>query len=133
MEPVLSTWTTRHGDTARSPIWAVLLDDGSAVDLNDQWYVRAQARPDVDSDTVVFGFIVGHGIDIGTGEVRLSNGRRVVTSTVQLYLLPADYTEIPRPWSGVIDVEIATDDTDTPAQRYTIAQLDLTVTKDVTR
>lgn len=133
MEPVLSSWTTRHGDTARSPIWAVVADNGNAIDLNDQWYVRAQARPTIDSDSVTFGFIVGHGIDIGTAEVRLSNGRRITTSTVQLYLLPADYTEIPRPWQGVIDVEIATDDTTTPAERYTVAQLDLTVTKDVTR
>lgn len=132
MEPILSSWTTRHGDTARSRIWAVVNDDGTGIDLNN-WYVRAQARESVDSDNVTFGFIVGHGIDIGTADVRLSNGRRVTTSTLRLYLLPADYTEIPRPWSGVIDIEIASDDTDAPAERHTVVQLDLTVTKDVTR
>jgi hypothetical protein len=132
VEPILSSWTTRHGVTARSRIWAIVNDDGSAIDLND-WYVRAQARESIDSDNVTFGFIVGHGIDIGSADVRLSTGRRVTTSTLQLYLLPADYTEIPRPWSGVIDIEIASDDTNAPAQRHTVVQLDLTVTKDVTR
>lgn len=132
MEPIQSSWTTRHGDTARSPIWAVVNDDGTPLDLNDK-YVRAQARVDADANDVVFGFIAGHGIDIGTADVRLSNGRRVTTSTLQLYLLPADYTEIPRPWSGVIDIEVASDDTPTPAIRHTVVALDLTVTKDVTR
>lgn len=132
MEPIQSSWTTRHGDTARSPIWAIVNDDGTAIDLND-WYVRAQARSDVDSNDVVFGFIAGHGILIGTADVRLSNGRRVTTSTLQLYLLPADYTEIPRPWSGVIDIEVASDDSGSPAIRHTVVALTLDVTRDVTR
>lgn len=132
MEPILSSWTTRHGDTARSPIWAIVNDDGTPMNLDNK-YVRAQARATIDSENVTYGFVVGHGINIGQATVRLSNGRMVSTATLQLYLLPADYTEIPRPWSGVIDIEVASDDSGAPAWRHTVVQLDLTVTKDVTR
>jgi hypothetical protein len=124
-------WATRHGDSERSPAWAVLDDQGHSVDLGG-WIVRAQMRATRDSPQVDFAFIAGDGIAVGSATLAV-DGRVVNTSTVQLYLDPADWTNIPNPYAGVLDVEVASDSSSTPAAVHTLLELAFTAEEDVTR
>lgn len=111
--------TALHGDSWASPRWAVALN-GAGTDLAG-WHVRAQARQTANSDTTLREWTVdGGGIVIGSAEVRLSDDTLITTSTIQLVLRPADWADLPRSWAGVLDVEIASDDTATPDERRTI-------------
>jgi hypothetical protein len=119
---VTSRWTVRHGDTSRSEVWAVLDENGDELNLTG-WKVLAQARENAESDAVIAEWTRDHGVTIGTATIRLRSGRKVETSTVRLYLEPADFEYLPRRWSGVFDVEIslpALDPEDPPQRRYTI-------------
>jgi hypothetical protein len=57
----------------------------------------------------------------------------VDTATVALELHPADWTEIPAGFAGVLDVEIASDATPAPAETYTVALVEFAADADVTR
>jgi hypothetical protein len=127
---IRTVWETRHGDTSRSPMWAVLDDHGQPVDLT-VWVLRAQLRPTYTAP-VDYTFTVGDGIDLGTAWVQ-HDGMVVQTSTVQLYLDPADWATIPRPYAGVLDVEMASDVSGAPAQVFTLVECSFTATADVTR
>lgn len=138
MQTIRSSWTARHGDTSRSPVWVVLNDDdgpdgGPEINL-DQWYVRAQVRESAAALGVVYSFVTGAGVEIGTSKLRLGDGRVVETSTIRLVLDPAAWSEIERRAATYrIDVEVSTDATPAPTERYTVVELDFTVLLDVTR
>lgn len=125
-------WVVLHGDSAESPVWAVLDDNGNTLDLTG-WWVSAQARDTVDDPTPQYTWLVGEGIDIGTAVVETKTDRHVNTSTVSLYLRPADYAQLPRAYSGVVDVEIATDNGPEPDERHTIVRFPFRIEPDVTR
>jgi hypothetical protein len=131
---VTSSWVTRHGDTSRSDIWAVLDAEGDPLFLST-WEVLAQARDTPTSDVVVYEWTKDHGVTIGSATVRLPDDSEVTTSTIRLYLDPNDYEYLPRVWSGVFDVEITLKDVDgTPLRRYTVVEEGkLTILPDVTR
>jgi hypothetical protein len=124
-------WATRHGDSERSPAWAVVTDHGEPVDLT-AWVVRAQMRAARDSPFVDYTFTAGDGIAVGTARIAAA-GRVVDTSTIQLYLDPADWGAIPNPYSGVLDVEMASDSGPTPAAVHTLVELEFTAEEDITR
>lgn len=138
MQTLHSSWTARHGDTSKSPVWIILNDDegpdgGPDIDL-EQWYVRAQARESVTDLNVVYGFTTSSGVELGRSKLRLGDGRVIETSTIRLVLNPSSWSEIERRAATYrIDVEVSTDATPTPAQRYTVVELDFTVVLDVTR
>lgn len=125
--------TALHGDTWHSPRWAVAID-GAPTDLSS-WHIRAQARTSPEAEPPVFEWTVaGGGIVLGTATVRLRSGVEITTGTVQLRLRPADWLNKPRRWSGVLDVELNSDATPTPAERRTIVKRRrLEVTADVAR
>lgn len=126
-----TAWATRHGDSERSAAWAVLDDHGQSVDLTG-WVVRAQLRTARESPQVDFTFTVGDGIALGSATVAAA-GRVVDTSTVQLYLDPADWASIPNPYGGVLDIEMASDSTAAPAEVHTLVEVAFTAEEDVTR
>lgn len=128
---VRSAWATRHGDSERSPAWAVLDDAGHGVDLT-AWVVRAQMRATRESPQVDFSFLAGDGIAVGSATLAVA-GRVVNTSTVQLYLDPADWADIPNPYTGILDVEMASDSSATPVEVHTLIELSFTAEEDVTR
>lgn len=128
---IRGSWATRHGDSERSPTWAVVTDHGDPVDLT-AWVVRAQMRATRDSPQVDFTFTAGDGIAIGTAKLAV-RGRVMFTSTVQLYLDPADWGAIPNPYTGILDVEMASDSTSAPAEVHTLVELSFTAEEDVTR
>lgn len=132
MAVVRSSWTARHGDTSKSAIWAVLSNDGQPIDLTD-WTVRAQLRPSLTDSNVVHVFTGDEGVLTSTAMVQLDNGRLVSTATVQLVLTPVDWNEIPAGFSGILDVEIASDATPDPDETYTVALVDFYADVDVTR
>lgn len=128
-----ATLTALHGDTWHSPRWAVAID-GTPTALSS-WHVRAQARATTEAETATFEWTVdGGGIILGTATVKLSSGVEITTSTVQLQLRPADWVGKPRRWSGVLDVELNSDTSPTPAERRTvIASRRFIVNSDVAR
>lgn len=133
MTAVRSSWVARHGDTSRSPTWALVGHDGTPVDLTD-WTIRAQLRDSIGSLVVIHAFTdANSGIVVGTATVRLSNGRQIETATVALLLHPADWAEVPAGFSGVLDIEIASDATPAPLETYTVALVDFSAEEDVTR
>jgi hypothetical protein len=128
---IRSSWVTRHGDSERSPTWAVVDDRGQPVSLIS-WVVRAQLRTSRESPQVDFTFTTNDGIALGTATVVIA-GRVVSTSTVQLYLNPADWAAIPNPYAGVLDIEMASDATQAPGEVHTLVELSFTAEEDVTR
>ncbi len=128
---IRGSWDTRHGDSERSSTWAVVTDRGDPIDLN-AWVVRAQMRTTRDSPVVDFTFVPGDGIAIGTATIAVA-GKVLTTSTVQLYLAPADWVAVPNPYTGVLDVEMASDSTATPVELYTLVELEFSAAQDVTR
>lgn len=129
-------WTVRHGDTAHSPIWAVLDADGDPLDLTG-WVVRAQARASATAEAMIKEWVVDGGIGVGTATVDLGGGTMVVTSTIQLHLDPGDYRWLPETFSGVFDVEIELPSStlgDPPIKRYTVVpEAVFQIVADVTR
>lgn len=128
---IRTSWSVRHGDTARSPIWAVAHDDATPIDLA-LWVVRAQLRRTPTDRLVDYSFTVGDGIDLGVAWVRVAD-QVIQTGTVQLYLDPADWVTIPRPYAGVLDVEMASDGSGAPLELYTLVECVFTADADVTR
>lgn len=126
-----ASWSARHGDTSKTAVWAVLDDLGASVDLS-QWVVRAQLRQSKLADIVDAVFTTAHGINIGQTTLSLDSGV-VTTSTVQLYLDPVDWTVIPEAYTGILDVEMASDTTATPLEVHTLVEVSFTVDEDVTR
>lgn len=131
------TWTVRHGDTAHSPIWAVLDADGTALDLTG-WVVRAQARSAATAEAMVMEWTVGAGVSVGSATVDIDGaGTLVTTSTIQLHLDPGDYRWLPETFSGVFDVEIELPSAtlgDPPLKRYTVVpDAAFQIVADVTR
>lgn len=130
------SWVVKHGDTAHSPIWAVLDADGSALDLTG-WVVRAQARANALDPKVVKEWLVDSGVTVGTATVDIGDGTMVSTSTIQMHLDPADYVWLPETFTGVFDVEIelpAVTDGDPPQKRYTVVpEATFQIVADVTR
>lgn len=87
------------------------------------WHVHAQARPTPDAPEVMCEWTTDHGVVLGSAQVRLDNGARITTDTIQLVMTPADYQWKPREWVGVFDVEIslpASNPNDPPLQRFTV-------------
>lgn len=133
MAAIRSSWTARHGDTSRSPTWALVGHDGQPVDLTD-WIIRAQLRDSIGSLVVIHAFTdANNGIEIGSATVGLSDGRQVETATVALALHPVDWAEIPAGFAGILDVEIASDATPAPLETYTVVLVDFFAEDDVTR
>jgi hypothetical protein len=136
---VTSHWQVRHGDTARSDVWAVIDGDGRPLDLEaGGWLVRAQARETPEAKAVLLEWTLERGVELSTAQVRLASGITLTTSTVQLTVAPGDYQWIPLSWSGMFDVEIELPDTDDPAaaplRRHTIVDDGhLTIVPGVTR
>ncbi len=130
------SWVVRYGDTAHSPIWAVLDHDGTALNLVG-WVVRAQARETPLAEAMVKEWTLDNGVTIGTATVDLGNGTTVTTSTIQLDLDPGDYRWLPPSFSGVFDVEIELPSQtlgDPPVKRYTVVpEARLQIVPDVTR
>lgn len=113
------TLTALHGDSWESPRWAVAIN-GAATDLS-VWHIRAQVRRSPDDTHALISWTVdGGGIRLGSAEVKLSDGSVLTTGTVQLVLRPADWAGLPRRWDGVVDVELSSDTSATPAERRTI-------------
>lgn len=112
--------TALCGDSWESPRWAVAID-GQPVTLGD-WFVRAQARQNSEADAVVLEWTSDDPdrVVIGSAQVQLADGTTITTSTVQLRLFPADWAEVPRKWSGLLEVEISAGDTADPLERRTI-------------
>ncbi len=133
MAAVRSTWVARHGDTSRSPTWALVGHDGVPIDLTD-WTIRAQLRDTIGSLVVIHAFTdANNGISVGTATVRLTNGRQIQTATVALLMHPADWVEVEAGFSGILDIEIASDATPAPLETYTVALVEFTAEADVTR
>lgn len=128
---IRGSWATRHGDSERSPAWAVVTDRGDPVDLTG-WVVRAQLRTAREAPVADYVFMAGDGIALGNARVAVA-GRVVLTSTLQLYLDPADWGAIPNPYSGILDVEMASDSSPTPAEVHTLVELVFSAEEDVTR
>lgn len=128
---VRGVWATRHGDSERSPAWAVVTDHGDPIDLT-AWVVRAQMRATRDSPQVDYSFTAGDGIAVGTAQIVVA-GRVITTSTIQLYLDPADWGAIPNPYAGILDVEMASNPGPTPLEVHTLVELEFTAEEDVTR
>lgn len=130
------TWTVRHGDTAHSPIWAVLDADGSPLDLTG-WVVRAQARASATAEAMIKEWTLDGGVSVGSATVDLGGGAMVSTSTIQLHLDPGDYRWLPETFSGVFDVEIELPSSnlgDPPLKRYTVVpEAVFVIVPDVTR
>ncbi len=122
---------TRHGDSERSATRAVVTDHGEPVDLT-AWVVRAQMRTTRDSPVADYSFTAGDGIAVGSARIAI-DGRVVMTSTIQLYLDPADWGAIPNPYTGILDVEMASDSTPTPVEVHTLVELEFSAAQDVTR
>jgi hypothetical protein len=128
---IRGVWATRHGDSERSPAWAVVTDAGAPVDLT-AWVVRAQMRATRDAPFVDYSFTAGDGIAVGTARIA-TGGRVITTSTIQLYLDPADWGAIPNPYTGILDVEMASDPAPSPAEVHTLVELEFTAEEDITR
>lgn len=130
------SWIVKHGDTAHSPIWAVLDADGTALDLTG-WVVRAQARPNALDPKAIKEWTVDSGVTVGTATVDIGDGTLVSTSTIQMHLDPVDYQWLPETFSGVFDVEIelpALTVGDPPQKRYTVVpETTFQIVADVTR
>lgn len=128
---IRSSWVTRHGDSERSATWAVVDDRGNPIDLTT-WAVRCQVRTSRESPQVDFAFTAGNGIAVGSATLLVAD-RVVTTSTVQLYLDPADWGVVPNPYTGIADIEIASDSGPTPAEVHTLVELTFTAEEDITR
>ncbi|MEU7817054.1 hypothetical protein [Pseudonocardia sp. NPDC049154] len=95
--------TIRAGDSHLSPTWAVVIA-GQAVDLEEEWTVRAQAR-DSDGDLVIDWQTQGR-VLLGSADVTVGSGT-VTTSTVRLYLPPAVTEDLEARDRLLYDVEIS--------------------------
>lgn len=126
-----TSWATRHGDSEKSAIWAVVDDNNQPVDLSG-WVVRAQLRTGYDAETVDAAFTTDHGITVAEATLAVA-GRVLTTSTVQLYLDPVDWASIPSPYAGLLDIEIASDTSTTPVEVHTLVEVAFTADSDVTR
>lgn len=98
------------GDTWWSPLYAVIRG-GQALDLEDGWTVRAQARARPYEPTVFYAWDAADDhILIGTATVSTTaGGIGFQTSTVQLFH-PGTVSEQWPVWDGVFDIEIRKDD-----------------------
>lgn len=116
--PVLSAY---HGDSWLSPPWAIIIN-GDTINAAD-WHIRAQARKSSASPEATLSWETGDGnVLLGSATVRTKAGIDVSTSTVQLRLRPTDWTGKPHGWSGLLDVELSSDDTEAPEYRYTVVR-----------
>jgi len=94
------------GDTWRSPIWAVLVDD-LPVDLSTGgWTVRCQARRRPNAPVIYEWTNFNGGIQLDTAEVVYGNtGETGNTSTIQI-VNDADVTDEWDPFSADFEIEI---------------------------
>lgn len=112
-----------YGENWESPRWFVAIAGARPIPPLPEWYFRAQVREHPRAADPVLTFTVaGGGIVFGSGTVELSDGTEIVTDWFQLKLAPADWIGRPADWSGVLEVEVSSDNTDTPLQRRTLVR-----------